>query len=131
MSIERVAITGGARGIGRATAEGCLRTGMCVVIGDIDGATVAEAAAEMGERAVGLPHDVRDAHSFEAFLVEAEERIGPLDVLVNNAGIAPIGRFVDEQPRDTQRTVDINIGAVLHPGGASRTPAPRVPARPS
>lgn len=113
MSIQRVAITGGARGIGRATAEACLRAGMSVVIGDVDGAAVAAVAAELGERAIGLPLDVRDPHDFEAFLSEAEERIGPLDALVNNAGVAPIGQFVDEDPRDTQRMVDINIGGVL------------------
>jgi NAD(P)-dependent dehydrogenase (short-subunit alcohol dehydrogenase family) len=109
----RVAITGGARGIGRATAEACLRAGMSVVIGDIDAATAAAAAAELGAGAVGLPLDVRDADGFEAFLIEAERRIGPLDVLVNNAGIAPIGLFIDEDPRDTQRILDINIAGVL------------------
>ena len=113
MSVQRVAITGGARGIGRATAEACLRAGMSVVIGDIDDNVVAVVAAQLGARAVGLPLDVRDPDSFEAFLVEAEQRIGPLDALVNNAGIGPIGAFVDEDPRDTQRTVDINLGGVL------------------
>ena len=113
MSIQRVAITGGARGIGRATAEACLREGMSVVIGDIDGDLVATVAAEPGPRAVGLPLDVRDPDSFEAFLDEAERQIGPLDALVNNAGIGPVGAFVDEDPRDTQRIVDINLGGVL------------------
>ncbi len=113
MSIKCVAITGGARGIGRATAEACLRAGMSVVIGDVDGAACAAAAAELGDRAIGLPLDVRDPDRFEAFLAEAEERLGPLDALVNNAGIAPIGLYVDEDPRNTQRTLDINIGGVL------------------
>lgn len=113
MSITRVAITGGARGIGRATAEACLQAGMSVVIGDVDGDACAAVAAELGERAVGLPLDVRDADRFEAFLTEAEDRIGALDALVNNAGIAPIGLFVDEDPADTQRVVDINVGGVL------------------
>jgi len=72
----RVAITGGARGIGCATAEACLRAGMSVAIGDVDGAVVATVADELGEGVVGLPLDVRDSRSFEAFLVEAEERIG-------------------------------------------------------
>jgi NAD(P)-dependent dehydrogenase (short-subunit alcohol dehydrogenase family) len=84
MSIQRVAITGGARGIGRATAEACLRKGMSVVIGDIDGNVVATVAAELGPRVVGLPLDVRDPDSFEAFLDQAERSIGPLDALVNN-----------------------------------------------
>jgi NAD(P)-dependent dehydrogenase (short-subunit alcohol dehydrogenase family) len=76
MSIRRVAITGGARGIGRATAEACLREGMSVVIGDIDGNVVAAVAGELGPRVVDLPLDVRDQDSFEAFLDEAERRIG-------------------------------------------------------
>ena len=113
MAIKRVAITGGARGIGRATAQACLSAGMSVVIGDVDGAACAAVASELGDRAVGLPLDVRDADGFEAFLTAAENRLGPLDALVNNAGIAPIGLFVDEDPADTQRLLDINIGGVL------------------
>lgn len=108
-----VAITGGARGIGRATAEACLAAGMRVVIGDVDGAGCAAVAAELGEGVLGLPLDVRDREDFEAFLDRAEEAVGPLDVLVNNAGIAHIGHFVDEDPSDTQRLLDINLGGVL------------------
>jgi NAD(P)-dependent dehydrogenase (short-subunit alcohol dehydrogenase family) len=111
--MRTVAITGGARGIGRATAEACLRAGMTVAIGDLNGDECAAVAAELGDRAIGLALDVRNADSFEAFLSEAEERLGPLDVLVNNAGIAPIGMFADEDPRDTQRVLDINIAGVL------------------
>lgn len=106
-----VAITGGARGIGRATAEAFLAAGKEVIIGDVDGATCAAVAAELG--VLGLPLDVSDRGSFEAFLNRAEEAAGPLDVLVNNAGIAPIGLFVNEDPADTQRLLDINLGGVL------------------
>ena len=109
--MRSVAITGGARGIGRATAEACVRAGMSVVIGDVNGEACAAVAKEIG--AVGLPLDVSVADSFEAFLVEAEQRVGRLDALVNNAGIAPIGLFIDENPTDTERLVDINIGGVL------------------
>jgi len=113
VSIARVAITGGARGIGRATAEACARAGMSVVVGDLDGDACAAVAADLGERTVGLPLDVRDAERFEAFLAEAEAHVGPLDALVNNAGVAPIGMFVDEDPADTQRAVDVNLGGAL------------------
>jgi NAD(P)-dependent dehydrogenase (short-subunit alcohol dehydrogenase family) len=114
MTIERVAITGGARGIGYATAQACLRAGLSVAIGDVDAAACAAVAAHLGDRAVGLPLDVRDAADFEAFLDKAESHLGgPLDALVNNAGIAPIGMFVDEDPADTQRLLDINIGGVV------------------
>lgn len=111
--VRTVAITGGARGIGRATAQACLASGMRVVIGDVDGTACAAVAAELGELAVGLPLDVRSAEQFEEFLHKAENAIGPLDALVNNAGIGPIGRFVDEDPAETQRVLDINLGGVL------------------
>ncbi len=111
--IRTVAITGGARGIGRATAEACLAAGMKVVIGDIDGAGSAAVAAELGDRAMGLPLDVRSSRGFEAFLDRAADTFGPLDALINNAGVAPIGLFVEEDPVDTQRLLDINLGGVL------------------
>jgi short-subunit dehydrogenase len=113
MTVRSVAITGGSRGIGLATAEACVRAGMSVAIGARDGTQCAAAASELGERAVGLALDVRDAGQFEAFLAGAEERIGPLDALVNNAGIASVGKFVDEDPVDTQRLLDVNIDGVL------------------
>lgn len=111
--IRTIAITGGARGIGRATAETCLAAGMNVVIGDVDRDTCASAAAELGPRAIGIPLDVRNSGEFGDFLDCAEDAFGPLDVLVNNAGVAPIGLFVDEDPADTQRLLDINLGGVL------------------
>lgn len=111
--VRAVAITGAARGIGRATAQACLAAGMKVVIGDVDGAACAAVAAELGGLAVGLPLDVRSAEQFEEFLDQAEDAIGPLDALVNNAGIGPIGRFADEDPAVTQRVLDINLGGVL------------------
>jgi NADP-dependent 3-hydroxy acid dehydrogenase YdfG len=111
--MRTVAITGGARGIGRATAEACIAAGMAVAIGDVDGDVCAGVAAELGHKAVGLPLDVRDPNRFEAFLTEAEEHFGFLDALVNNAGVAPVGLFIDEDPADTQRLLDVNIGGVL------------------
>ncbi len=111
--IRNVAITGGARGIGRATAEACLAVGMNVAIGDVDGAACTAVAAELGDRAIGLPLDVRDAAAFAGFLDRAEEAFGTLDAVVNNAGIAPIGLFADEDPAETQRLVEINLGGVL------------------
>ncbi len=108
-----VAITGGARGIGLATAQACARAGMKVAIGDIDPAACARAAAEIGSGAVASVLDVRDAASFAEFLDAAEDANGPLDVLVNNAGVAPVGLFVDEDPADTRRLLDINLGGVL------------------
>src|ERR1700739_928364 len=93
---QTVAITGGARGIGRATAAVLAGQGMRGAIGDLDLDAARQAAAEIGPAAAALPLDVTDRASFTAFLDAAEEQLGPLDVLINNAGIMQVGRFVDE-----------------------------------
>lgn len=108
-----VAITGGARGIGRATAEACARAGMRVAIGDIDGDLAVAAAADLGEGAVGLGLDVTDAASFRRFLDEAEAGVGELHALVNNAGVLFLGPYAEEEPAGTRAMVDINLGGVL------------------
>jgi NADP-dependent 3-hydroxy acid dehydrogenase YdfG len=110
---ETAAITGAARGIGRATAEALLRQGMKVAIGDLDLEQARRTASELGASAVALPLDVTDRASFTAFLDGAEEQLGPIDVLVNNAGIMQIGRFIDEDDLTARRMVDINIHGVI------------------
>ena len=108
------AITGAARGIGKATAHAFAREGMKVAIGDLDATLAEQAAAEMGPNAAGFALDVTKRESFEAFVDAAEERFGPLDVLVNNAGIMPLGRFIDEDDATADRLVDINLHGVIH-----------------
>jgi NAD(P)-dependent dehydrogenase (short-subunit alcohol dehydrogenase family) len=108
-----VAITGGARGIGRATAAALISQGAQVAIGDIDAALVESTAVELGAGTVGLPLEVTERSSFAAFLAEVERRLGPLDVLVNNAGIMPIGPFVDESDATADRLIDINLRGVI------------------
>src|ERR1700730_18180682 len=110
---ETAAITGAARGIGRATAEAFLGKGMRVAIGDVDFDAAQKTAAELGPSTVALPLDVTDRASFSAFLDRAEEQLGPLDVLVNNAGIMQIGRFIDEDDLTARRMVDINLHGVI------------------
>jgi NADP-dependent 3-hydroxy acid dehydrogenase YdfG len=110
---QTAAITGAARGIGRATAQALLRQGMRVAIGDLDLLAAQATAAELGASAVALPLDVTDRDSFAGFLDEAERQLGPVEVLVNNAGIMQIGRFVDEDDLTARRMVDINIHGVI------------------
>jgi NAD(P)-dependent dehydrogenase (short-subunit alcohol dehydrogenase family) len=110
---QTAAITGGARGIGRVTALAFVRQGMKVAIGDVDLPAALETAAELGDSAVGLPLDVTDRASFAAFVDATEEQLGPLDVLINNAGIMPIGPFLEEDDATAQRILDINVLGVI------------------
>jgi len=110
---QTAAITGAARGIGRATAAAFLRQGMRVAIGDVDFEAASRAASELGASAVALELDVTDRDSFGAFLDAAEEQLGPLDVLVNNAGIMQVGRFIDEDDLTARRMIDINLHGVI------------------
>jgi NADP-dependent 3-hydroxy acid dehydrogenase YdfG len=108
------AVTGAARGIGKATAQAFVREGMKVAIGDLDAQLAEATATELGPNAAGFELDVTRRDSFEAFIDAAEERFGPLDVLVNNAGIMPLGRFLDEDDATAVRLVDINLHGVIH-----------------
>lgn len=109
-----VAITGGGRGIGAATAAALVAEGARVAIGDLD-LDVAEATADgLGGDTVAFPLDVTDRSGFTKFLEEVEGRLGPVDILVNNAGIMPLGRFEDESDRSTTHQLEINLHGVIH-----------------
>jgi NAD(P)-dependent dehydrogenase (short-subunit alcohol dehydrogenase family) len=105
-----VAVTGGARGIGLAVATRLAAAGARVAIGDLDATLAAERAAAFG--GVGLPLDVCDEGSFVAFLTGVGERLGPLDVLVNNAGVAAIGSFRATSAAEHALQFAVNLGGV-------------------
>lgn len=107
-----IAITGGGRGIGLAIAEALIARGARVAIGDIDIELATREAARIGAHAGRL--DVRDPASFAAFLAGAEAALGPLHGLVNNAGIMPMGSFLDESPALADAQIDINFRGVIH-----------------
>lgn len=102
-----IAVTGGARGIGAATAERLARAGARVVVGDRDAGLAAEVAARTG--AVAHPLDVTDAGSWAAFADAA----GPVDVLVNNAGIMHVGPVLEEPDDVARAMVDVNLHGVV------------------
>jgi NADP-dependent 3-hydroxy acid dehydrogenase YdfG len=106
-----VAVTGAGRGIGRATAAALVASGARVAVGDVDADAARRAAEELGDGAVGLPLDVTDEESFAGFLRAAEE-LGPLDVLINNAGVMQIGPFAEESGATARRMIDINAHGV-------------------
>jgi short-subunit dehydrogenase len=97
-----VAVTGGANGIGRAVAEHFTRAGARVTIGDL----------EAKDNVMAL--DVSDVDAFAAFLDAAESANGPLDVLVNNAGVDWVGPFHEEPDEVTRREVDVNLLGVVY-----------------
>lgn len=107
-----VAVTGGAGGIGAATAERLARAGARVAIGDLDGESAAATAAAL-PGAIGLPLDVTDAGSYRSFLTAVRERLGPLDVLVANAGVMWVGPFAEEPESATKRQLAVNVEGVL------------------
>jgi NAD(P)-dependent dehydrogenase (short-subunit alcohol dehydrogenase family) len=109
-----VAITGGGRGIGRATAQALAREGARVAVGDLDQESAERTAAELGSDAVGLGIDVTDRAALVAFLDEVEQRLGPLDVLVNNAGIMAVTPLTEESTDSIARQLDLNLRAVIH-----------------
>lgn len=107
-----VVITGAAQGIGASTATVLARLGAKVVIGDLDQVRAEKTAAELGAEA--LPLDVTDTKGFTEFLDEVERRVGPIDVLINNAGIMPLAPLDEEDDAATRRLLEINLHAVIH-----------------
>jgi NAD(P)-dependent dehydrogenase (short-subunit alcohol dehydrogenase family) len=75
-----------ARGIGKATAKAFSANGSRVAIGDLDTALAEHAASDIGHGTVALALDVTDRASVENFVAQVQERLGPIDVYVNNAG---------------------------------------------
>jgi short-subunit dehydrogenase len=108
-----VAITGGARGIGKATATALVRKGCRVALGDLEVELAEQTAAGLGGGTIALPLDVTDRDSFASFLDETERQLGPVDVVVNNAGIMPVTALVDESDASIRRQLDINVYGVL------------------
>ncbi len=113
LSGKVVAITGGARGIGKATARALVNKGCRVAIGDLDLELAEQTAAQLGGGTVALSLDVTDNSSFERFLDEAERQLGALDVVVNNAGIMPVTPFAEESVDSIKRQLDINVYGVI------------------
>ncbi len=101
-----ILITGGARGIGLATARALSARGAQVAVGDLDGDAAAEA---IGADGLGLELDVRDPDSFAHCVAAAEEQLGTIDVLINNAGVMPIGPFTAESHATAQQMMAVNV----------------------
>jgi len=109
-------VTGGSRGIGFATARAFLEEGARVAICARNPSRLKEAVARLGagRRLLGRAADVSDPAQVRAFVEEATSVLGPLHVLVNNAGIAYVGPFVNEPAESISAVVDVNLKGVLY-----------------
>lgn len=109
-------VTGAARGIGRATAERLLAEGAKVVICDIDESTLERTAAEIGAGGdlVALRADVAVQAQVIALVKAAVDQFGSLDIMVNNAGIAPVVDFLDVTEELLARVLDVNLKGAFY-----------------
>lgn len=109
-------ITGGASGIGRETALIFAREGAGVAIWDMDqeGAEVAEHIEKNGGQALFSRVDVSKASEVEKALKEVEEKLGKVDILINNAGITRDGFLTKMDPQDWQKVMDVNLTGVFN-----------------
>ncbi|WP_030609631.1 glucose 1-dehydrogenase [Streptomyces fulvoviolaceus] len=106
-------ITGGARGMGATHARRFVEEGASVVITDVIKDEGSALAAELGEHARFLAHDVTDAAGWDEVVAAAEDTFGPVDVLVNNAGIQKTGPLLDLSEADYRKVIDVNQVSVF------------------
>jgi NAD(P)-dependent dehydrogenase (short-subunit alcohol dehydrogenase family) len=109
-------VTGAARGIGFATAKALLGRGARVVIGDRDVAFQESAVADLTKlgQVSGYPLDVTDRESFATFLDKARtDGQGHIDVLINNAGVMPIGPFLEQSETAIRSSIEVNLYGVI------------------
>jgi galactitol 2-dehydrogenase len=106
-------VTGGARGIGRAIAEGYAREGARVCIADIDGAEAQATAEAIGSGAFAVTLDVTKAASIRHCVAEVERIAGGLDILVNNAAIFDMGPVTDITEASYDRIFAVNVKGTL------------------
>src|SRR3569623_399531 len=108
-------VTGAARGIGRACAERFLSEGAKVVLGDIDAPTLNKTAAAIGtsDKVLAVVTAVSRKEQVVALIGAAVKQFGRFDIMVNNAGIAPVQDFLDVSEADFDRVLAVNLKVTL------------------
>lgn len=113
LSGKLVVITGAARGIGRAAALAFAQKGAKCALISRDGAALSDLAGQIG--GLALPCDVADAPALIDAIAKAEDAFGPVEALINNAGvIEPVSLITQTAPQDFAHAVSINLGGVFH-----------------
>ena len=114
LEAKRVLITGGASGIGAATAARLLEEGSVVCVLDRDADGCEKIAAQLADLAGAIPADVTDRKQVQAAFAEAITLMGGVDVLINNAGISIRHNFLDITPEEWDRVIAVNLTGVFH-----------------
>jgi NAD(P)-dependent dehydrogenase (short-subunit alcohol dehydrogenase family) len=104
-----VFVTGGARGIGAATARALVGAGAAVAVLDVDGAGAAAVASALGDRALALEADVTDSGQLERAVAATVARFGGIDAVLVNAGIEVLGGVGELDPAAFRRVVDVDL----------------------
>lgn len=108
-------ITGGASGLGLGMADALAARGIAATIADIDAEALAQVVATRGNSFRGQVLDTRDREGWAKARAEAEAALGPVDILINNAGISPNGReFADMDPESFDRILGINLVGIVN-----------------
>jgi NAD(P)-dependent dehydrogenase (short-subunit alcohol dehydrogenase family) len=115
---DRVAvITGGASGLGRAMAKRFAREGMKLVLADVNAADLARTESELraaGATVVGVRTDVSKAEDVEALARRTLQAYGAVHLVVNNAGVSPLGNVWENSVADWQWALGVNLWGVIH-----------------
>lgn len=112
-----VAVTGGAGGIGRALAYAFGSAGARIAVVDLPSSPLTEVADELvrdGIEALGVPCDITDPVQVTAGFERIRGELGPIDVLVNNAGITHRSAFADTRPEVLRRVMEVNLFGAVH-----------------
>ncbi len=118
VSGKKAIITGGAQGLGEATAKMLAREGAKVAVTDVNGDGAEEIAAqinaELGDgTAYAWQHDVTDAERWKTVVQEAHDAMGGLNILVNNAGIGSLGSVEDEDYQIFQKVMKVDVDSIF------------------
>ena len=106
-------MTGGASGIGAGIARVLAAAGAQVAIGDLDADAAAAVAGALPGGGLGVRLDVTDRASADQAVDQRRAGLGPVDVLVNNAGVSSVAPFLDITDQDWDRLMDVNLRGVL------------------
>lgn len=102
-------ITGGARGMGEATSRLFVEEGAKVIIADVLDQEGTKLAGELNGNAIFVHHDVTDEASWNNVIIQAKNKFGPIDVLINNAGILIFRAIADTEKKDYERVLNVNL----------------------